>query len=297
MKKSIIAAILLAVACRAGAIELSLEENRAERGNIGFVDMQRIFKLFPETLKAKEAFEEAVRQAEEQLNLRKTDTLKLRAELEALKAEREAAAKAPPAPALAPLYPTEKAPVPQPAPAPAAAAAPAASAPTPPPAPAPAADSSLQHMPGFVAATTTGPVQAPAASEQPLTINLPGATTGPVVVSAPAGAAAAAPVPPPAPAPAAAPSRLQELDDKLAQKTQELERKETESRQQQATTEKNLLDLESRRSEVLLGKIYHAVQEVSRREGIIVVVDKSGILYGQSAVDLTEKVLKQLKGS
>ena len=65
----------------------------------------------------------------------------------------------------------------------------------------------------------------------------------------------------------------------------------------QSSTEKSLLDLESRKSEILLGKIHKAVQEVARKEGVSVVVDKGSILYGHNAVDLTEKVLRQLKGT
>jgi len=56
-----------------------------------------------------------------------------------------------------------------------------------------------------------------------------------------------------------------------------------------------LLDLESRRSEILLGKIYVGIQDVAREEGISVVVDKNQILFGQKAVDLTDKVLQKLK--
>ena len=55
------------------AVEVSLEENRAERGNIGYIDMQKLFKLFPETAKAKQNFEDILRQAEDQVNLKKQE--------------------------------------------------------------------------------------------------------------------------------------------------------------------------------------------------------------------------------
>ncbi len=83
------AMILLSLVMAAGAIELSLEENKAERGNIGYIDMQRLFRTFPETTRAKENFEELVKQAEEQLNLRKAEVLRLRNELSQLRIERE----------------------------------------------------------------------------------------------------------------------------------------------------------------------------------------------------------------
>ena len=91
MQTLLLAAIaFLTAAGPLGAIELALEENRAEHGSIGFVDMQRVFTLFPETTKAKESFEEAVRQAEEDVNLRKAKVLRLRAEIDELKTARAA---------------------------------------------------------------------------------------------------------------------------------------------------------------------------------------------------------------
>ncbi len=213
------ALLVLAGPARLGALELSLEENKALRGNIGFVDTQRVFRAFPETVKAKENFEEAVRQAEEQVNSRKAGLLRLRSELDALKVQRAAAA--------------------QPAPVPA---------------------------PTAQAVNVSSPTLA-------------------VAVATPAPAALT-------PAPAATVA----LDEEIARKTAELARQESSAREEQAAAEKNLLDLESRRSEILLGKIYRAVQEVALREGISVVVDKSGIIYGHSAVDLTDKVLKYLRG-
>jgi len=275
---AVAALLVMAGWARLGAIELSLEENRAERGNIGFVDAQRLFKLFPETLKAKENFEEAVRQAEEQINLRQAEVLRLRAQLDALKVEREVLAKSTPASSGNAM----------------SAGAPAASvvASTAPASLKPAVSTAAAagQLPGFATAQEPAPSSATAALL--ITINLPGSTTGPVAVSPPSAGPAAGPILAPTP-PAAA---LADLDDKIARKARELKSKEAESRDQQAAAEKNLLDLESRKSEILLGKIYRAVAEVARREGVSVVVDKGGVLYGHNAVDLTDKVLKYLKG-
>lgn len=234
------AGLLLFSAAAARALELSLEENRAQRGNIGYVDIQRVFKKYPETIRAKENFEDVVRQAEEQLNLRKAEIIRLRSEIFQLKLEHEAAAKA----------------------APAALAAPQASS-----------------------TDTTADLNAL------LVPNLPGVST-----SAVRAAIESAP-PEPEPAPSAPPGPLAVLDEKIAAKTQELERKQAEYKDREGDAEKNLLDLESKKTEILLGKIHKAIKEVARREGVSVVVDKSGILFGQDAVDLTERVLKELKGS
>ncbi len=89
MKKiaALIAVLLLGASAR--AIELSLEENRGERGSVGYVDMQRLFADSPDAQRAKESFEDLVRQAEERVNLRKAELLKLRQELDSARTERD----------------------------------------------------------------------------------------------------------------------------------------------------------------------------------------------------------------
>jgi Skp family chaperone for outer membrane proteins len=297
------AAVLLGLVwpIRSRAIELSLEENKAERGNIGFVDTQRLFKLFPETIKAKENFEETVRQAEDQINLRKAEVLRLRKEIDSLKVEREALARSTPTAVAAPPTVSTHALVAAPVAASTLALAPAI-----------AASTTIFQLPGFGG---TRPAVSSTTTAQPLVINLPGTTAGPMVIAPPAGTvspagaaalvtastvAAVTPIAAAAVSSASAPGALEAtlaaLDERIAQKTRELERRQAQVRDEQDAAEKNLLDLESRRSEILLGKIYKAVQEVARREGVSVVVDKTGILYGHNAVDLTDKVLKYLKG-
>jgi Skp family chaperone for outer membrane proteins len=91
-------------------------------------------------------------------------------------------------------------------------------------------------------------------------------------------------------------ARLKEIQEAIDLKRKDLAAKEAEFQKHQSQVEKNLLELESRRSEILLGKIYTVIQEVARDNGVGVVVDKSQILFGQNSVDLTEKVLKKLEG-
>jgi Skp family chaperone for outer membrane proteins len=79
----------LALTAPVRAIELSLEENRTQRGSVGYVDMQRVFAESPDAAAAKESFEGLVREAEERVNLKRAEILKLRQELDADKAERE----------------------------------------------------------------------------------------------------------------------------------------------------------------------------------------------------------------
>lgn len=366
---ALIAVLLLAVSAR--AIELSLEENRGERGSVGYVDMQRLFNNSPDSQRAKEGFEELVRQAEERVNLRKAELVKLRQELDATRVERDALAHSmslAPAASSQPLpAPATSASAPAPAPAPAAAAAPAAPASKPAPAPAPSsealspeaaallaasnststapspASTNAAHarelaLPGM-ATTETAPAAPPAAAPKPGVPSSDGAaavpTTSPAaptpapaakpgvpssdgaaavppaVSTAPAKTAAApavstgsaaglfpaAPVPAPvaqAPAGPTPAQRLLELDAKIIAIQADIAHKESELTQEHDEADKGLLDVESRKTDRVLASLYRAVSEVARREGVSVVIDKTTILYGHPAVDLTDKVLKYL---
>ncbi|MEK7382330.1 MAG: OmpH family outer membrane protein [Elusimicrobiota bacterium] len=248
---------LLLLAAPAHAIELSLEENRAERGSIGFVDIQRLFSASPDAARAKESFEELVRQAEERVNLKKAEGLKTRMELEVLKVERDALAKS------TPTLPT---PVAAPIPAP-----------EPPKAPTP----EKLTLPGM-----TPPESAPSAP--------PAASTAatPIVVSTPT---VSAPV-----AISMAPEisrRLLELDGRIVGLQADLDRMEAELKRERQDADKGLLDVEGRKTDQVLARLYRAINEVARKEGVSVVVDKNTILYGHPAVNLTDKVLAHLKAS
>jgi len=226
MTKLLLRAAVLAAwfSLPAGAVQVSLEENKAERGTVGYVDMQAIFRAFPETKRAKESFEAAVRQAEDQVNLRKSELISLRGELADFKMQRAFMARAP------------------------------------------------------IVAASTAPAQALAPA--------PAVSSGTATALVQASTAAVR---------AAAPDPLADMDKKIAEKSAALDKKEADFKDYQARIEKNLLDLESRKTEYLLGKIYAAVQQAAKDEGVSVVVDKSQILFGPKAVDLTQKVLEKLK--
>lgn len=86
-----------------------------------------------------------------------------------------------------------------------------------------------------------------------------------------------------------------EIDAALAKKEEELRQKEEELRVFQRMAERELLEYESRKSEILLGRIYVALKELAVKEEVSVIVDKRNILFGQNAVDLTGKLLKRLE--
>lgn len=322
-------AVLLTSSVPARAIELSLEENRAERGSVGYVDMRRLFTASPDATRAREGLEELVRQAEERVNAKKGDLLRLRQELGTLKIEREDLARSTPTvsvPLPAPVKP-KPAPAPMPTPVPAK-----PMSPTPAPKPAEAPVAPVTALP-----PTDGPAASTQAAPAPLTINLPGLTDGPLNLERPgasplnptrdrgtpmpppapepapvaapvapvapvAVATAAAPAPEPEPAPAPVPAgptmaqRLLEMDGRIVALQGDIDRLQGELDRERLGAERTLLDAEGRKTDQVLARLYRAISEVARREGVSVVVDKSATLYGHPAVDLTDKVLKQLRG-
>ncbi len=347
-------ALLLSVHIPARAIELSLEENRAERGSVGYVDMKRLFTASPDASRAREGLEELVRQAEERVNGKKAEVLRLRQELGALKIEREELAKSTPtvsvpvapqppvkAPAPKPVEGRKPVEAPKPAPTPVAVAVDTTPVTALPPSP------SRGAIPLPPVAPAAVPTPAAPAEPAPLTINLPGLTDGPLNLERPGAsplnptkdrgipqpppAPEPAPVPVPAPAAAAAsaaasqPStttlvstvpapvepvvvstpvasgptlaqRLIELDGRIVAKQGEIDRLQNELDRERLGAERTLLDAEGRKTDQVLARLYRAISEVAKREGVSVVVDKSATLYGHPAVDLTDKVLKQLRG-
>ena len=319
------------------AIELSLEENRAERGSVGYVDMRRLFAASPDATRAREGLEELVRQAEERVNWRKAEVLRLRQNLGTLRIERDELARStptitapPPAPAAilppapATILPPPKAPE-APKPAPVVDTTPVTALP-----PSGPPIHGAIPLPGSMAPPPAASTQAAPA---PLMINLPGLTDGPLnlerpgasplnptrdrgasqapaapiaaqpdVVPTPAAPVQVAPIAvstPAAPVTPAGPTlaqRLLELDGRIVAAQVEIDRQQRELDRERLGAEKTLLDAEGRKTDQVLARLYRAISEVARREGVSVVMDKSATLYGHPAVDLTDKILKQLRG-
>ena len=231
--KTLAALLILLSAAPARAIELSLEENRAERGSVGYVDLQRLFAVSPDAQRAKDGFQELVRQAEERVNLRKAELLKLHQQLDAVRSERDELIK-----------------------------------------------TSTPSTPAVVVSTP--------AVDASTAIALPGMS------------GAGAPPPPVAVAPSSGPTlgqRLLEFNGKIIGLQSDVARKEAEVTLESDDAHRGLLDIEGRKTDQVLARLYRAIAEVSRREGVSVVVDKTTILYGHPAVDMTDRVLKFLRES
>lgn len=81
---------------------------------------------------------------------------------------------------------------------------------------------------------------------------------------------------------------LEELNKVIEEKKRVLEQKQLEIEEET----KNLI----KKYEVQLYKeVYNIIKELAEKENINIVIDKSGILYGVSGIDITDKVINLLK--
>ena len=258
MIKIIFLALLAALPPRAEALELLLDDNRGESGTIGYVDIDRVFKEYSGTGGAREEFINEIKKKESEVSALKNGIFTLKAEIAKLRQEREFALTLPS------LFETRKSVTDAEKAAAQAAAAEVSSAPvqeagagTPPPAAIPAG------LPGLPEADT---------------INMPG--VGKVPLSRFKFSVS---------------TSVPEIDAALGKKESDLKRSEDYLRVFQKQAERELLEYESHKTEILLGRIYVALKELAVKEAVSVVVDKRNILFGQPAVDLTGKLLDRLE--
>lgn len=260
MIKIIILALLAALPPRAGALELLLDDNRGESGTIGYVDIDRVFKEYSGTGGAREEFISEIKKKESEVAALKNGIFTLKAEIAKLRQEREFALTLPS------LFETRKSvtDAEKAAAQPQAAAAEVSSAPVqeagaaaPPPASLP------QGLPGLPEADT---ISMPGVGKVPLSRFKFSVSTS-----------------------------VPEIDAALAKKESDLKKSEDYLRVFQKQAERELLEYESHKTEILLGRIYVALKELAVKEAVSVVVDKRNILFGQPAVDLTGKLLDRLE--
>jgi len=88
---------------------------------------------------------------------------------------------------------------------------------------------------------------------------------------------------------------IPEIDAAITVKETDLRKKEEALKIYQRQVEKELLEYESHRGEILLGRIYIALKELAAKEEVSVIVDKRNTLFGHPAVDLTGKLLEKLE--
>lgn len=80
----------------------------------------------------------------------------------------------------------------------------------------------------------------------------------------------------------------------LGEKEALLSRKEADLEAFVGVAEQEIKQMEEGRTMTLLARIYKGVEEIAGKEGYSVIVDKSSILYGETAIDITEQVLYRL---
>ncbi len=297
------AALLCLSIVPAPALELSLEENKGESGTVGFVDIDRVFKGYSGTLLAREEFLGEIKKKEESVNQRKRVVYALKADIAKLRQERAFALTLPSLLAteaqLNRAETRQQPPVDAPGASSAAAvaifSAAGGSAETPVTGSAPAgvvtsteaAAPAIAPAEVIISTAAADPLapreEIPAAAQPPAAlpaggVNMPGVTSVPVSFFKFSVSTA-----------------IPEIDNAIAAKETELKQKEDALKLYQRQVEKELLEYESRRSEMLLGRVYYALKELAVTAGVSVIVDKRSILFGHSAVDLTDKLLSSLE--
>ncbi|MBL0350812.1 MAG: OmpH family outer membrane protein [Elusimicrobia bacterium] len=125
--------------------------------------------------------------------------------------------------------------------------------------------------PGPVGGTSTPPAVSTGLFSLPLELTPPAASTGTAAVAPPA---------PPDP---------EEREAERRQKREEIAAA-------RASAARELKELEEKKSVQILGALYKTLVQLAQEKGVDLVVDKSAILYGQSAIDLTEPLARRLRG-
>lgn len=241
------------------AIELSLEENKAESGTVGYVDIEKVFKLYPLTKTSKDKFKEKIEERRKILEAKSAEIEEMKAKAVRLRQEKEFAE------SFKNMMETAQ-----------------------------KAAQSLNLKQSTVSDSveiSSGPLislsseavaavsvsSSSAQSSSPF-ISLPGVGDLPLnhfkfsVSTSPAEVEFA----------------LNSLNASIlaAQASLEETRKKFDA---------EMLEYQEDETEKILGKIYIKLKEVSVKEGVSVVVDKKSILFGHKAVDLTDKLIKELR--
>ena len=326
MKKIIFMALLTLVPLKAAALELSLEENKGESGTVGYVDIDRVFKEYSGTLNAREDFLGEIKKKEGAVTERKRVIYVLKADIAKLRQEREFALTLPGLLATqeqlnsarsAAAAPQTGAAAPAAAPAEVSASSAALVQGSTAPASALSAVKTSQPVQGSTAAVSVQSAVNAAPSVQASTAPVP---AQPVKAAPSALTVAISTSAPPPPRPLmnaslngglinlpgisnvpmnyfkfSVSTSVPDIDSAITVKEADLKQKDESLKLYQRQVESELLEYESHRSEILLGRIYLALKELAIKEGVSVVIDKRNILFGHSAVDLTDKLLKQME--
>jgi len=273
------------------SLEISLEQNRAESGTIGFVDIDKVFAMYSLTKEEREKFKKEVKKRQDFINQKKEQITLLESEINKLEKEKKIA--------LA-LIQKQKEEIALSTPTAFEFSAGASTSTTNAQANGAAVPSSSTVL---NQSTTTAPSMAavnisssshkspekkpaeperendkPSSPSSSILINLPG--VGDV------------PIPSHKFSISTSPAEIQKAIEDKKSEILEIKRKISEFREK---AEKELSNYENYKTQQIILNIYRAIRELALKEGASVIIDKKSILFGNAAVDLTSKLLKRLE--
>lgn len=275
MKKRalVLAAFLFSVYLPAFSIELSLEENKAESGTVGYVDIEKVFKMYPLTRVSKDKFKEKIKEKQKLLDQKSAEIEEMKGRVTRLKQEKEFAE------SLKNMLDTAQ-------------KASEMNA---------AAKASQEGLPALSESIAVSTIAAAVSSSTVQEIAVSTASAPSVSISTASGAIVPTLAMPGvgnlplnhfkfsvSTSPAEIEYAVNSLNASILAAQSSLE----ETRRQ---FDKEMYDYQDEETEKILGRIYIKLRELSIKEGVSVVVDKKSILFGHKAVDLTEKLIKDLK--
>ena len=94
----------------------------------------------------------------------------------------------------------------------------------------------------------------------------------------------------------APPTSSGELSASIAQKERTLAEEESTLDQARKEAAKALTEFERKRAAQIFGKLYKALSQLADERGVDVVMDKTSLLYGQKALDLTNALSRRVRG-
>lgn len=261
------------------AVEIPLDTLVPSR--IGYVDLQRVFDTYPEKSFAEGDLLREIERRKRELGRRQTEINLLNQQVLADQAALADARKG-----LSVRVPANAVPEPEPAVASApAAAAPRTSTGT---AKTPIEDYPMEDplagLPGHGAAVpaaeaTSNAPKLPGMKDKDgtrtLLDSLAQNATGPVLLSPEATAA---------------------LEKRLGDNQQRLDRATVEFKTFRGNAVADMKALQTQKTYGVMSRIYATLQVLARDEGVMVVMDKAYVLYGEDAVDLSEKLIERLQG-
>jgi Skp family chaperone for outer membrane proteins len=88
---------------------------------------------------------------------------------------------------------------------------------------------------------------------------------------------------------------IEDKQKNLQQIEQEINTKKQIVKQKQTEIESEIEKLKQKTEAEIYAELYKIIKQIAQQEGLNVVIDKSGILYGEPEIDITDKVLKKIK--